>query len=410
MRISPWCLALLACHAGLVSAASAPDQPSDQLLGFARERWYNPSLVLVPDGSAMCAIKDTKQVKKRSMGKPTLSRTVWVNRLYMCTGSAEDLNSLTCKPFDPWKTTRHRECEFGMRVRKGKLDTSGLGDVKVWRWPGKGVYAIFGRKPQRESSSWCEGLVVYHQWIAQVSADPGLKEDDPWHLNDGGPLAVLPDMTTHHYPGNPPYVMEKNWMPFLYTDPATRVEHLYVTYYVQPHIVFEVFPNGSALHRWTTPAPNLMAQFQHYDVHGGPPVVYVPVEQSITGQPHYLGIMHHIERFDNNRVRLYRHFLFTLAPAPPFAITAISDELPLVFNQSHKEHTHWVAFVSGLCTGAHGSVYITYGSADIQSRLLILSLEHIKSLFSGQIKFTEYDIKLQPSDAHKLKVGSNGRL
>ncbi len=43
--------------------------------------------------------------------------------------------------------------------------------------------------------------------------------------------------------------------------------------------------------------------------------------------------MHHIEKFDGGLVRLYRHFAFRVAPVPPFAITAVSDELPLVYNQ-----------------------------------------------------------------------------
>ena len=53
-----------------------------------------------------------------------------------------------------------------------------------------------------------------------------------------------------------------------------------------------------------------MAPFAKFDVHGGPPLVYVSGELSRSKQPYYLGIMHHIERFDEGRVRLYRHFAF----------------------------------------------------------------------------------------------------
>ena len=57
-----------------------------------------------------------------------------------------------------------------------------------------------------------------------------------------------------------------------------------------------------------------MAPFAKFDVHGGPPLVYVRRELSRGRQPYYLGIMHHIERFDEGRVRLYRHFAFKVGP------------------------------------------------------------------------------------------------
>ena len=128
-------------------------------------------------------------------------------------------------------------------------------------------------------------------------------------------------------------------------------------------------------------------------------MVYIPSALSGNGQPYYLGIMHHIERwvgdfefclcgnvsgsklksgiprpsynsnlalfvwvalgnvekpqgfnhhatttdrpsflrrFEGGRVRLYRHFAFKIDPSPPFSIKAVSDELPLTFNQTHK--------------------------------------------------------------------------
>ena len=37
-----------------------------------------------------------------------------------------------------------------------------------------------------------------------------------------------------------------------------------------------------------------------------------------------------------------------VSPQPPFAITAISEELPLVFNNTYRGRTAYIAFVSGL--------------------------------------------------------------
>ena len=142
-----------------------------------------------------------------------------------------------------------------------------------------------------------------------------------------------------------------------------------------------------------------MHTFRGFSVHGGPPVVYVPAELSGTGKPYYLGIMHHFEkwvcvlrhawgsaraipacknaslladlvsafhlsaapaisltpplqltlqltwrcaapqptpRFSNGKVRLYRHFAYKFEPHPPFAITSVSDELPLQYNQVYQ--------------------------------------------------------------------------
>lgn len=40
-------------------------------------------------------------------------------------------------------------------------------------------------------------------------------------------------------------------MPTCYPqEPATGVEHLFATYMVWPHVVVELYPNGSAIHRW----------------------------------------------------------------------------------------------------------------------------------------------------------------
>ena len=40
-----------------------------------------------------------------------------------------------------------------------------------------------------------------------------------------------------------------------------------------------------------------MSKFDEFTVHGGPPVVFVPGELSADGKPHYLGVMHHIEKW-----------------------------------------------------------------------------------------------------------------
>lgn len=144
----------------------------------------------------------------------------------------------------------------------------------------------------------------------------------------------------------------------------------------------------------------MMAKFAKYDVHGGPPLAFVPGSLSPSGQPYYLGIMHHIERFDNGLIRLYRHFAFKVAPRPPFQVTAVSDELPLVFNATFKAKTAFIAFACGLDVSQSGQVYITYGSADIESRILTLSLAELERMFTGAIAFRDVHVPYKPVEVN----------
>lgn len=95
--------------------------------------------------------------------------------------------------------------------------------------------------------------------------------------------------------------------------------------------------------------------------------------------------------------RAYRHFLYKMAPAPPFAPLAVSAELPLAADDARFRG---VAFASGLAVarlrgggagdggdGGDGGVVprrrvvISYGSGDASGRALTLSLEQLERLF-----------------------------
>lgn len=158
---------------------------------------YNPSLV-EHNGKYISALKTTSF--KRINGK-----TYWVNKLFMCTAQLEDIKALRCTNFEPWQEAYH-ECELDKRVRNGKLDTTGLGDVKVFKWPGRGVYAIFGRKPERVvDGPFCSDKVVYYQFLAQIRTDSSSNAE--WRLN--APLRLT--VSNYTYPEAEPYIMEKNW-------------------------------------------------------------------------------------------------------------------------------------------------------------------------------------------------------
>lgn len=182
------CLLLCIAHTGLAATDVA-------VAWTSMEATYNPSLVEY-GGTYLSALKRTTFA--RGKGK-----TFWVNHLYICVGANTDLAGLRCRQYYPW-TEKYHECEFDKRVRGGKVDVTGLGDVKVWVWPGKGVYAIFGRKPERTPGGgpYCTSQVVYDQWIAQVRPEATAGE---WRLSQ--PLRLYAQ--GFNYSPSEPFIMEK---------------------------------------------------------------------------------------------------------------------------------------------------------------------------------------------------------
>ncbi|KAG2437381.1 hypothetical protein HXX76_006033 [Chlamydomonas incerta] len=345
---------------------------------------YNPSLVIQGD-RFLSALK-------RTTFRKTKGKTFWVNHLYMCIGELDDLSRLRCQSYNPWREP-YLECEFGTNVRDGKTDTTGLGDVKVWVWPGRGSYAIFGRKPQKAPGAgpYCGGPVVYDQWIAMIRPEAHVGE---WRLQQ--PLRLFID-SGYSYPKDAKWIMEKNWMPWPYKDAATGREALHVTHMVDPHRVLECAPSGACKVAHETPgAPALFSKFAGHSIHGGPPVIWVDAKLARDGKPCYMGIMHHIEMLSpvsrqgkpKKKMKLYRHFAYKFQPEPPFAITAISDELPLTFyrHEHHPTKAH-VTYVAGFFMSANGTVYISYGSGDRQGRVLVMSLGELEATFTGNIAF-----------------------
>ncbi len=102
-----------------------------------------------------------------------------------------------------------------------------------------------------------------------------------------------------------------------------------------------------------------------------------------------------------------------MSPHPPFDIVAVSDELPLVFNQTYKQRTAYIAFVCGFDVSsssgdsvsepAGAAVRITYGAADIEARMLTLTLPEFEALFTGQVAFREVTVPW-PADPPKPHV------
>lgn len=185
----------------------------------------------------------------------------------------------------------------------------------------------------------------------------------------------------------------------------------------------------------------LFAPFAREDVHGGPPVVLVPGKHSPdTGhQDYYLGVFHFFQTFGegSGKVKVYHHYAYKTEAKAPFRVCAVSRELALVTRQKKQggagggeeeaaggwthqriwKDTSQTAYVAGLAlveggaagmmvdgggggSGGGGSkpkkqhhhpggpdVLLSYGSSDIDARLLALPLKELDAMFAPGSKF-----------------------
>lgn len=95
-----------------------------------------------------------------------------------------------------------------------------------------------------------------------------------------------------------------------------------------------------------------------------------------------------------HKVKAYHHYAYKMESAPPFRICQISKEIPLVTRKTPRSQrddwTHqriWkdtsqTAYISGLYLKGD-TMLMSYGSSDIDSRLLQMSIQQLEDLFDG---------------------------
>lgn len=102
----------------------------------------------------------------------------------------------------------------------------------------------------------------------------------------------------------------------------------------------------------------------------------------------------------SSKVKQYHHYAYKMEAAPPFRICAVSKEIPLVTRKKEaagaeggqppqRSWTHqriWkdtsqTAYASGLFVDGD-NVLLSYGSSDIDARLLAMSRAQVEDLFS----------------------------
>lgn len=375
--------------------------------------FFNPSVVRHPKGVYLATAR-TAHMKRE--GKTNW----WFNEAYVCTSARPDFAAVSCRKFDPWQG-KFGECLWGNARKPADVDTTGLEDAKLFYWPGKGVYAVFGRKPEALGASpYCVDP-VFVQFLVQVVADGDTA--DAWSIKrprelKAGAYARQLYGGKGTAAGQEP-IKEKNWMPFVHQD------RLFMTHSVHPHRVFEVNSSGVAVAQHLSRNDALFEPFSREDVHGGPPVVLVPAKHSSTQVDYYLGVFHFFQTFGegSGKVKVYHHYAYKTEAKPPFRVCAVSAELSLVTRRKRRsggggdggdgengggaeeaggwthqriwKDTSQTAYVAGLALverGGAGSkrggrasldVLLSYGSSDIDARLLALPLAELDAMFAS---------------------------
>eukprot|EP00878_Enallax_costatus_P004680 GHUV01004928.1.p1 GENE.GHUV01004928.1~~GHUV01004928.1.p1 ORF type:complete len:402 (+),score=109.70 GHUV01004928.1:2577-3782(+) len=302
---------------------------------------------------------------------------------------------------------RFQECLWGNERKVADVDTQGVEDPKLFVWPGKGVYAVFGRKPEALGASpYCKDP-IFVQFIVQVVAE---NTNDQWSIHRPTELkpGAFADQLYKGIKGRGT-IKEKNWMPFVWQD------QLFTVHSVMPHRVFRINATGIAVQQFVTNSPTLFEPFKNEDIHGGPPVIFVPAHMSGTGEPYYLGIFHFFQTFGEGaqKVKVYHHYAYRMEAAPPFRICGVSQEIKLVTrkrpdNKKAKDWTHqriWkdtsqTAYISGLYLDGT-TVHMSYGSSDIDARLLSMDIQDMETLFGKSWDCTKSDV-LDPGSGEAL--------
>eukprot|EP00882_Tetradesmus_deserticola_P002072 GHRQ01002220.1.p1 GENE.GHRQ01002220.1~~GHRQ01002220.1.p1 ORF type:complete len:413 (+),score=44.27 GHRQ01002220.1:250-1488(+) len=287
--------------------------------------------------------------------------------------------------------SRFQECLWGNERKVADVDTQGVEDPKLFMWPGKGVYAVFGRKPEALGASpYCKDP-IFVQFVVQVVAEePGGEWSipRPTELKPGifAEQLYSRDPKKHQEP-----IKEKNWMPFVWQ------EQLMMVHSVFPHRVFRVNSSGIAVQQFVTSSSDWFAPFKDEHIHGGPPLILVPGAASNTGHSYYMGIFHFFQTFGegSNKVKAYHHYAYRVEAAPPFRVCGVSSEIQLVTRKRNadKQASGWThqriwkdtsqtAYISGLFLDGD-IVHLSYGSSDIDARLLSMSIVDVEALFAG---------------------------
>ena len=187
---------------------------------------------------------------------------------------------------------------------------------------------------------------------------------------------------------------EKNWIPFTTSQQATHF-----VYSISPHVILTGRPaDGTCIKTYTStsfqPLEILAEKIGASKIRGSATALKF-------GLNRYLGLIHTKTKIG----RGYTTMAYMFSDVPPYEIVAISRPLPLSGSG--------LAFPSGLTVlNQEKKILITFGVADAQSRIMVLSRESLRDLFiwrGCRAYDSEWWMKSFPNDLlPSLSVSTNG--
>eukprot|EP00775_Hariotina_reticulata_P014108 gene14108-14237_t len=249
-------------------------------------------------------------------------------------------------------------------------------DPRLFVWPGKGLYMLFGSKPWAQNAAGgsledlkCDSGMALQQWLVLVEPFTNVSTlKDPW-MQGVIRLQYLDDFNNM---GSDGLRREKNWVPFIYED------QLFFSQRLVPHRVLAVMPDGSCRRLYETHS-NIL---QGLHPRGNTPAVLVDTTFSGETMSFYLGIFH-IERN-----KTYINHFYKMQAHPPFKILEMSDPIPLEVSP-HPWNKDWnsIAFPVSVelvpqPNNKH-KVLIGYGSGDSVSHVKPMAWSMVQELFNG---------------------------
>eukprot|EP00879_Flechtneria_rotunda_P019476 GHRR01020455.1.p1 GENE.GHRR01020455.1~~GHRR01020455.1.p1 ORF type:complete len:204 (+),score=47.20 GHRR01020455.1:1289-1900(+) len=146
----------------LLAVLAAAPQPVTALLDVVldfKPGVYNPSLA-VYQGSGWLVARSTQL-------KWDITALKWIlNRAYLCQVNLTDWSTVRCHDFDPWRGAYGAQCRWGSPTWRVPWEAWGVDDTKLFRWPGRGLWAITGRSA--EFGSWSDSMLLL-LYIFQVT-------------------------------------------------------------------------------------------------------------------------------------------------------------------------------------------------------------------------------------------------
>eukprot|EP00775_Hariotina_reticulata_P013001 gene13001-13130_t len=288
----------------------------------------------------------------------------WHNAVALCSVNSNTLQPTHCHDYDPrdWP-----ECWWGQGFEAG-----GIEDPRLFAWPGKGLYMLFGSKPwprKAESSSFedqlCEGPLALQQWLVLVEPSAHSSSTDHWQQ---GIIRLQYTDDTQNIAGDG-LRREKNWNPFVYRN------RLLFSQTLSPHVVVRCSSSGQCKKQFRT--SSLAFEGLPNKPRGNTPAVLVPAAFSNEPLDYYLGIAH----VEANRS--YTSFFYKMQARPPFRIYARSRPIPLL-GSKNPWNPAWADVSFPMSLDLINDLYrvvIGYGSGDTVPRVLTLAWSEVRDLF-----------------------------